>query len=90
MTETTVENDHYKIVFTNQGAQVRHWILKKYNDAEGKPLDMVQPQARRALGCRSRFNLRAGADDSVESGAVSGGYLWHSYAAGGLAGSWHR
>ncbi len=44
-TETTVENELYKIVFTNRGAQVKHWILKKYNDTAGKPLDMVQPQA---------------------------------------------
>jgi YidC/Oxa1 family membrane protein insertase len=46
-TETTVENDLYKIVFTNRGAQVKHWILKKYFDTAGKPLDMVQPQAAR-------------------------------------------
>lgn len=44
-TETTVENDLYKIEFTNRGAQVKHWILKKYLDTAGKPLDMVQPQA---------------------------------------------
>ena len=44
-TETTVENDLYKIVLTNRGAQVKHWILKKYLDTAGKPLDMVQPQA---------------------------------------------
>jgi len=50
VTQTTVENDFYKIVFTNQGAQVRHWILKKYNDTEGKPLDMVQPQASARFG----------------------------------------
>ena len=44
-TETTVENDLYKIVLTNRGAQVKHWILKKYQDTAGKPLDMIQPQA---------------------------------------------
>ena len=53
-TETTVENELYKIVFTNRGAQVKHWILKKYTDTAGKPLDMVQPQARRSSACRSR------------------------------------
>ena len=31
--------------FTNRGAQVEHWILKKYFDSAGKPLDLVQPQA---------------------------------------------
>jgi len=50
VTETTVENDNYRIVFTNQGAQVKHWILKHYNDSAGKPLDMVQPQASAHFG----------------------------------------
>src|SRR5580658_7714493 len=49
-TETTVENEQYKIVFTNRGAQVKHWILKKYKDTAGKPLDMVQPQAAAQFG----------------------------------------
>jgi YidC/Oxa1 family membrane protein insertase len=49
-TETTVENELYRIVFTNRGAQVKHWILKKYEDSAGKPLDMVQPQAAAQFG----------------------------------------
>ena len=48
--ETTVENELYKIVFTNRGAQVKHWILKNYIDSAGKPLDMVQPQAAARFG----------------------------------------
>jgi len=49
-TETTIENEQYKIVFTNRGAQVEHWILKKYFDSAGKPLDMVQPQTSAKFG----------------------------------------
>jgi len=49
-TETTVENEQYKISFTNRGAQVKHWILKKYYDTAGKPLDMVQAQAAARFG----------------------------------------
>ena len=49
-TGTTVENELYKIVFTNRGAQVKHWILKKYFDSAGKPLDMVQAQAAEKFG----------------------------------------
>ncbi len=49
-TGTTVENELYKIVFTNRGAQVKHWILKKFFDSAGKPLDMVQPQAAEKFG----------------------------------------
>ena len=48
-TQTTIENEQYKIVFTNRGAQIEHWILKKYSDSAGKPLDMVQPQLAEGL-----------------------------------------
>jgi YidC/Oxa1 family membrane protein insertase len=48
--ETTVENGNYKIVFTNKGAQVKHWILKQYTDSAGKPLDMVQTETSDRFG----------------------------------------
>ena len=48
--DITVENELYKIVFTNRGARVKQWILKKYIDTAGKPLDMVQPQASEHFG----------------------------------------
>src|SRR5208337_883255 len=47
---TTIENEFYKIVFTNRGAQVKNWILKKHFDSAGKPLDLVQPQAAARFG----------------------------------------
>ncbi len=50
VTTTTVENELFKIQFTNRGAQVEHWILKKYFDSAGKPLDLVQPQAAARFG----------------------------------------
>jgi YidC/Oxa1 family membrane protein insertase len=49
-TDTVVENEFYRIDFTNRGAQVRHWILKKYKDTAGKPLDLVQPQTSARFG----------------------------------------
>jgi YidC/Oxa1 family membrane protein insertase len=49
-TETTVENELYKIVFTNRGALVKSWILKSYKDTTGQPLDMVQAQASERFG----------------------------------------
>jgi YidC/Oxa1 family membrane protein insertase len=54
-TETTVENEKVRIVFTNRGAQVKHWILKDYKDAAGKTLDMVQPQAAARFGLPLSF-----------------------------------
>lgn len=47
---TTVENDVYRIVFTNRGGQVKQWILKHYQDSAGKPFDLVQPQASERFG----------------------------------------
>jgi YidC/Oxa1 family membrane protein insertase len=44
---TTIENELYRIVLTNRGGQVQHWILKKYSGTDGKPLDLVQPQTAR-------------------------------------------
>lgn len=40
-TSTVVENDLYRIEFTNKGGQVKSWILKKYTDDKGKPLELV-------------------------------------------------
>jgi YidC/Oxa1 family membrane protein insertase len=42
--DTVIENSLYRITFTNRGAQVKSWILKKFdNDAENGPLDLVNP-----------------------------------------------
>jgi len=43
--EFDIENDLYKVRFSNQGAGVQHWILKKYKDGKGKPLDLVNTRA---------------------------------------------
>ena len=53
--ETTVENELYRIVFTNRGGEVKHWILKKYFDNAGKPLDMVQQQIAGHFGLPLSF-----------------------------------
>lgn len=49
-TETIVENDLYKITFTNRGGQVKSWILKKYKDERGNPLELVHTQAAQQWG----------------------------------------
>ncbi|HSE47997.1 MAG TPA: membrane protein insertase YidC [Terriglobales bacterium] len=48
--EVVVENDLYKITFTNRGAQVKSWVLKKYTDDHGKPLDLVNRLAAEKYG----------------------------------------
>ena len=49
-TTTTIENEKFRITFTNKGAQVEHWLLKGFTDSSGKPLDMVQQQASSRFG----------------------------------------
>jgi YidC/Oxa1 family membrane protein insertase len=49
-TETIIENDLYKITFTNRGAQVKSWILKKYTDEQDKPLELVNLAAAAKYG----------------------------------------
>ena len=50
-TETVIENDLYRITFSNRGAQVKSWILKKYdNDAQNGPLDLVNTAAAAQYG----------------------------------------
>jgi YidC/Oxa1 family membrane protein insertase len=83
-TETSVENDQYKIVFTNRGAQIKHWILKHSVDSAGHPLDMVQSQAAARFGYPlSLFTYDANLDSQLNQAlyqvAASGP---HAVAAG--------
>jgi len=43
--EFTVDTDMYTVRFSNQGATVKSWVLKKFKDSTGKPLDLVNPVA---------------------------------------------
>jgi YidC/Oxa1 family membrane protein insertase len=38
-----VDTDIYHIRFSNRGAVVQSWVLKKYRDSAGKPLELVNP-----------------------------------------------
>jgi YidC/Oxa1 family membrane protein insertase len=44
--EIVVENALYRIVFSNRGAQVKSWVLKRYDDERGRPLDLVNHTAQ--------------------------------------------
>jgi YidC/Oxa1 family membrane protein insertase len=48
--ETIVENDVFRIAFSNRGAQVKSWVLKKYDDSHGRPLDLVNTRAAAKYG----------------------------------------
>ncbi len=48
--EIVVENDLYRITFTNRGAQVKSWILKKFTNDKEQPLDLVNDLAAEKYG----------------------------------------
>jgi len=47
-TDTVIENDLYRITLTNRGAQVKSWILKKFdNDTQTGPLELVSAASQK-------------------------------------------
>ncbi len=91
---TVVENDLYRITFTNRGGQVSSWVLKKYKDNQGHPLDLVHESASSLFGYPlSLYTYDAGLTKELSSALYvpsSSGTLtapatlsFH-YAAGGL------
>src|SRR5260370_10228491 len=48
--ETVIENGLYKITFTNHGAQVKSWLLKKYKHHHANPLELVNAHAAAQMG----------------------------------------
>ena len=62
-TEQTVvvENENYRVEFTNRGAVVTSWQLKQYNDALGNPLDLVHADGAKRYGMPFRL-VRPGGD----------------------------
>lgn len=45
-----LETDVYRIVFTNRGAAIRSWVLKRYRDSEGRPVELVNAAAAPRAG----------------------------------------
>ena len=91
--ETIVENDLVRIVFTNRGAQAKSWVLKRYKDEYGHPLDLVNPLATKFGLPLSLYtydeNLRNQINSALYVGSVSGtitapGELTYEYAQGDI------
>ncbi len=91
---TTVENENYRIVFTNRGAEVKSWVLKRYEDDNGKPLDLVNPETAAKFGYPlSLYSYDAGLRQrlakalyvpSTTGNLTAPGELTFDYAGGGL------
>jgi YidC/Oxa1 family membrane protein insertase len=91
---TTVENENYRIVFTNRGAEVKSWVLKRYEDDNGKPLDLVNPETAAKFGYPlSLYSYDAGLRQrlatalfvpSATGSLTAPGELTFDYTSGGL------
>jgi YidC/Oxa1 family membrane protein insertase len=69
--QTIVENDVYRIIFSNQGALVKSWVLKKYKDDNGNPLDLVNKQAAEKYGYPlSLYTYDSGLSDQINKNAL--------------------
>src|SRR3954453_2716020 len=44
-TETAIDTSLYHVIFTNRGGLVKSWVLKKYRDDSGKPLELINSAA---------------------------------------------
>lgn len=47
---TMLENEYYRATFSNHGAVAVSWVLKKFKDNDGRPLDLVNATAAPLLG----------------------------------------
>ena len=53
-----VDTSLYRIVLSNRGAVVRSWVLKKYKDSAGKPLDLVNAVGAGKAGFPLAFEFK--------------------------------
>jgi YidC/Oxa1 family membrane protein insertase len=74
-TTTVVENELYRITFSNRGGQVISWILKQSTDDQGKPLDLVPQQAAKVLGYPLSLYTYDGTTLSISSASRAAGVV---------------
>jgi YidC/Oxa1 family membrane protein insertase len=48
--ESIIENNVFRIVFTNRGGRVKSWVLKKFTDDKGGQLELVNDAASKKYG----------------------------------------
>lgn len=54
----TLDTDLYNVVFTNRGASVKSWTLKKFKDSDGKPLELENQKGAEKFGSPFTFTFR--------------------------------
>ena len=75
-----IDTDIYHITLSNRGGTVRSWILKKYRDKEGKPLELINSASYSKVAPPFSIVLR----DDKASDALNYGLYVAKPAANGL------
>jgi len=71
-TDTVVENELYRITFSNRGAQATSWVMKQFKDSDGKPLDLVHSEAAKLFGYPMSLYTYDGSTVSIASASRNG------------------
>src|SRR5215470_3640630 len=66
--EIAVESDLYRVTLSTEGAVVKSWVLKRYKDEKGDPLDVVNQAACDQLGYPGGLRLA----DQALNGRLNG------------------
>lgn len=56
--DQVIDTEFYHVVFSNRGATVKSWTLKKFKDSAGKPLELVNQKAVQKVGRPFEFVFR--------------------------------
>jgi YidC/Oxa1 family membrane protein insertase len=68
-----VDTDVYHVVFSNEGAVIQSWTLKKYKDENGKPLELVNQRGALKAGFPLSLQFRGEADSPLNKAL----WDWH-------------
>ena len=74
-----IETDLYRVEFSNQGANVRSWLLKRYKGSDGKLLEL----ANTAGGLDYPFSLRLPGQEALQK-TINWAYYAQTPESGGL------
>jgi YidC/Oxa1 family membrane protein insertase len=68
--EVVIDTDMFRVAFTNRGAVVKSWVLKKYKDSLRRPLDLVNPNGAVKAGAPLSVISKNQAAASTANGAL--------------------
>ncbi len=79
-----IETDLHKLVVSNKGAVIKSWILKRYRDNSGRPLDLLDGRKVELFG--APFVVRVDREDAVTKQLASALFACESPARIALSG----